>query len=163
MGVSHRYDSGQEIGLGAQRLAKSGERALRLALREKRPPELVVDAGQRRLLLPPVASAEGDDTLLRAQRTLPLPVGEAQIPQRSERGHVVVVARQQALEQGGGLAGAARPPEVLRRREHEVGLLLVPERVEVGDQCPFGVSPPEPKLAQPRSSLPLTVSPSPEP
>ena len=50
-----------------------------------------MDAGQRRLLLPPVASAEADDTLLRAQRTLPLPVGDAQIPQRSERGHVVVV------------------------------------------------------------------------
>ena len=126
---------------------------LKLTLREKRPPDLVLDAGQRRLFLTPLARAEGNDPLLRAERPLPLPVGHGEIPQGAQRGQMVVVPRQQALEQGHGLPGAARPPEVLRGREHELGPLLAPERVQVVDKRPLGVAALERELAQPRVRL----------
>ena len=66
---------------------------------------------------------------------------------------MVVIAGQQALEQGRGLLRAARPPEVLRCRKHELGPLLAPERVQVVDQGPFGVTTLERDLAQPRVRL----------
>ena len=151
--VSQRNDGGHEVGLGAERVAEAGDGGLNLALREKRPPELVLDAGQHRLFRAPFAGAQRDDPLLRAQRPLPLPLGHAEIAQGAERRHVVVVVGQQALEQGRGFLGAARPPEVLRRCQHELGPLLASERVQVVDQGAFGVAALERQLAQPRVRL----------
>ncbi len=114
MGVAQRDDRGQEIGLGAKGVAKAEDGALRLALREQRAPKLVLDAGQRHLLLVAIG-AESDQALLRAQRPLPVRLGHADVSKRSERGEVVLVAREQPLEESHGLAGAAGPPEILRR------------------------------------------------
>ena len=120
VGVSHRHNGGQEIGLGAQRLAKPGVGGLPLAFRDKRPPELVSDAGQCCLLVAPVPRAKGNDTLLRAQRPLPLPAGDAQLPQRSERGQRHVpgpIGRDRHADEPGVQRGKVRDGSAEGERE----------------------------------------------